>query len=277
MDSGHNAINGGNAQGVYSSGGDIVLAPSGGAKKKRWPIVVAILLFLIAIGAGVGAWFASRPQGGGNGGSGGESGTSSNSLKGKFNNYANYVLFGKDSTDDFNYDDISGLDPYFMTVGSGINDYLETAQNKYSEFSNAYYDGGGKSKIVSLAVYFQYYAGSRPLTMQDIINSYVDNGYNSAVDMINNNYTSDVSIRSYSEYLESEKNLALTWLEVVNNASNAGCISGKTITEGCYSVSEETEKNISNYKKDVSELVFEMLMDASDALDEVYKELYERF
>ena len=45
---------------VVSGGNDIVLAPSGGSKKKRWPLVVGIVLILIAIGAGVGAWTLTK-------------------------------------------------------------------------------------------------------------------------------------------------------------------------------------------------------------------------
>ena len=71
MDSGHNAINGGNAQGVYSASGDIMISSgNGGGKKRKGLLVVAVFLMLIAVGAGVAAWVLSQPNNGEGGGDG---------------------------------------------------------------------------------------------------------------------------------------------------------------------------------------------------------------
>ena len=69
---------------AMSGGGDVVLAPSGSAKKKRWPLVVGIVLILIAIGAGVGIAFNNNV-------------TSKVDCSNSFNRVLNYVLYGNDS------------------------------------------------------------------------------------------------------------------------------------------------------------------------------------
>ena len=72
---------------VMPSGDDIILTPSsnGATKKRRWPVVVAIVLFIVAIGAGVGAWIASQPWG---------KGTKDNN---NLRRYANYVINGDEN------------------------------------------------------------------------------------------------------------------------------------------------------------------------------------
>ena len=76
------------------SGGDIIISSSDGSRggKRRWPIVVAILLFLVAIGAGVGALMIGKPSGGGSG---------DMDAKSTFNRYANYLLYGENTSKEF--------------------------------------------------------------------------------------------------------------------------------------------------------------------------------
>lgn len=257
---------------VVSGGGDVVLAPSGGVKKKRWPLVVGIVLILIAIGAGVGAWIASQPKGG----SGGSGGVSSNTLKGKFNIYANYVLFGKDSAEDFGYDVIMDTTPYFMTEGIDVNNYVKTAQNKYDEFSTAYYENNGKQDIYAMAVYYQYYVEVQPLTMNNVVSSYANNGYDATVKMINEKYdgvTTGVN-QEIDEFVFAERNLSKAWLKMAVEADGQGCFASGMIKEDCYLESEALKNEIINNSQEIIKIFQRVSSNASTVLMRVYNETY---
>ena len=270
MDSGHNAINSGNAQEVYSSGGDIVLAPSGGAKKKRWPIVVAVLLFLIAIGAGVGAWIMSQPQGGGNGGSSGGSGTSSNSLREKFNNYANYVLFGKDDVGDFDYSLISETMPYFMSEGLNIDYYVGVAQDKYDNLAKVY---NGIYDLSNLELYFQYYAAIQHIDISDLIDIYRNNGFDDATMIIRNNYRVSGLNQDLDEYLNVAREISLKYLVIIKDVDVSGCLGDNVDLVECYDFAgDDNYMDLHNRYISLSNRLYSVAIDTMEA---IYKEIYE--
>lgn len=120
---------------VMPSGDDIVLAPSsnGATKKRRWPVAVAIVLFIVAIGAGVGAWIASQPWGSGGG-------VSKTDTKTELSKMIGYILHQDDSLRDFEESDFdSELPTQMLYFGSS-----EDAQNYFTNatrLAQEYNDG----------------------------------------------------------------------------------------------------------------------------------------
>lgn len=166
---------------VVSGEGDVVLAPSnGGGKKRRWPIVVAIVLFVVAIGAGVGAWIASQPWGSG--------GSGDNILR----KYANYVINGDENNNDIG-------DGYVANRVYFIADQVYNAEE--TEF-DLFYENANNLINVSLDVYKD----------DDVADFLVEQRNMLGVFYIYKKYDGKITM---SDYLEGDYSLLVSEIDIV--------------------------------------------------------------
>ncbi len=117
------------AQQPITSGGDIILTPSGG-KKKRWPIVVIVFLVLAIVGVGVGFVFltpSNNPKG--------EQANNDNNYVEKFNIYANYLLYGEKENKEVG--DFDARDSFVVDKKCRDEEYMKELLALYDDFYNA--------------------------------------------------------------------------------------------------------------------------------------------
>lgn len=226
------------------SGGDIIISSSDGSRdgKRRWPIVVAIVLFIVAIGAGVGAWILGMPNRGDDVGS----------TKIALNRLMNYVINGEASNDESDVVYDAGAKYYFITnqntiekqaeLYAGVNNLLDDFVSKYDK---AYINGLSEEKynllndtvndIKQLFDFMQEFYTKRPPTAIDIRNEYFANGRKLMIDLMNDYYDFDIENNKYVDgfydayeaWINNEADLLDLYVSfgcVVNNNVQYGCI-----------------------------------------------------
>ena len=290
MDSGHNAINGGNAQRFRSGASlpvassnreDIILAPSSSDKKRRTPLIIAIILFVVAVGAGVGAWILGQPSGGGGK-------NNSASVRSAFNEYANYITKGIDSDADL---DIKELEEYsepfsyyekIKKLGGDSKEYLKAVNEKFNTFLKVY--GGIYSPIRINDFYYSYFLNSH-MSMQDILNLYNEVGIKDAQEEVMNKYFVDIDNGlfgvDYVDYVSAELKYVLSVLDYYDYINKFECITGTEVDYECVMQNTEGDDNFYNIsdtmvllEQEANLAIGVLFNSATWTLDEIFHELY---
>ena len=226
-----------------SSGGPVAIGGGMQEKKgKKW--IAAVVLFVVFAVALVGGYFLVSyllPRQ-----DNGDVVVDKGNSKIEFNRYANYILYGKDSDADINYDD-ANLVAYFSKIsGEALVEYVENANAKFWSFDKVYYDNSGKEDLGYLKAYFQDFASINPLSEKDIIEKYALGGRTLVERTIAERYVLDGADANLAEYLAAEEELAELRLEILVNAEATGCLRDGDLVADCYGLtSDEGEELMS--------------------------------
>lgn len=230
------------------SGGDIIISSSDGSRggKRRWPIVVAILLFLVAIGAGVGALMIGKPSG------------DNPLLKVSFNEYANYVMYGKTSSDIF---DIHGIDDaYYFEIVVWNKDYDEL--EKIAEYQNAF---GSKiednntlktmyDEQVNYLDFIKQILLKDDVSWIDLMPVYKESGRVAVKSMYNGYYGSSYEETLIKEFIDEYHAWLDGQLDLFDYYNQSGCFSNDYLDDEClFSLIEEEDlQKFQELKDDVA-------------------------
>lgn len=276
MDPSYNNSFGGNNLGANptplppSDQGDIILTPTPGSNKKpKTALIILAVFIIIALFAGIAYLILNR-------GSGDQ--VSQNDLKESFNSYANYVLYGKESTENLTEIPDAGFAPYFEELNSDERvQYVTTATEKYDKFTSLYYAEGRNTDDLTdtnpLQDYFQDYPRVNALGEQDVLELYNRYGKSEATEMIDNNYNITNISNNMAVYVDDLNELSLTYLDIVANIGTSGCLKDGTVIEGCYTLTEN-ESNRMKIFFDITDMQNSFYSRAINALNNLYEELY---
>lgn len=283
-------VSSGDASGVGpvisgDSGGDIIISSSDGSRggKRRWPIVVAILLFVVAIGAGVGALMMGKPSGGGGGDA---------NVRSAFNLYANYLLYGEDTDEDigenmglyylyyFDSQDIElTVDDeeeeqvviYYSELKKRLADFTELVKNNE--------ENDNDSLVIDYSAISADYFTVRQtylLNSGDIRMLFEKNGYDQTVEYINEYYSgfidSDSTLQNalggflidYSNY----------YLAEYNAYKDAGCAMDAIDSDECRNmVNIERDTNIISIDDSIESIIENMRREVIKGCWEVYEKI----
>ena len=198
----------------------------------------------------------------------------------KYNDLANYVLFGEEKTNDLRIGStIQLLVPYFEGLQENeLADYLTKATNKYVSFADSYTQSNSENRVnvVPMKMYFVDYAGMQPLDLEEVVAMYVEGGQAETRIEINNKYR-DVSDgdERFRKYVAASRELAETYLGIVANADKAGCVKQDNMLQGCYSASDAEKEGVEAKVKAVAVATEALKKVAMDAMIAVGAELDE--
>ena len=220
--------------------GDIVLAASG-KKAKKWPFVVLGLVVFAALAA-MGAWMMTR--------GGGEEET----IRGKFNVYANYILYGEESNNELTstYDAENSYKIEDILNDSGIEEqrsYFAKVTEYWKNFVDDYNtstDTGDADNLeyvvdtyINLSVknleFLTQYVNLEKLSAEMIMTMYLANG---------KEYVENYIAQQYKNFIDSENSLMqeyagyeMEYLQItidqMEMLENAGCVTNGTIDDEC--------------------------------------------
>lgn len=251
-------------------------APVGRSRKG---LAVVLVVFLLLVIGGVGAWayFSSGSKGGGGV-------ASEDSVKSAYNEYINYVIYNKEGSEDFDIDDAVSQTPYYYQIGGDERKaFLEKAETKYQSLVDKYYKIGGSYNIGDVKAFYQDLGLVVDHSLEEILNSYQKSGWEATeemIDSISENIDNDSAVAgAYVIALVSyEKSL----LKIVDSASLLGCSSGLILDGSCSGIPEEdltvysdAYYGLEDAKKDVAifgteslKLSYEQVYNHSYELDE---------
>lgn len=223
---------------------DIVLTPTPVNERKsskKWVIVLLAVLAVAAIGLGI-WWLISR----------GDLGGSSLSLPASFNKYANYLLYGKDSTEKIGrYDGVNflyyfdGKNIDFVSDESELaelKDYYKKLTDDLSVFeekvSKSNLEASVKSDIKEYVESAEDYFTLRQTFFPEdtvIRANYFEKGYDGTVEMIKQQYGSfvesdHIALSGMGDFLEE---LALYYLNEFVAYKDNGCTNELDIVYDC--------------------------------------------
>ena len=247
------------AQTVTPDTGDIMLggsAPSG--KKRRWPFVVIGVLALVAVVLGV--VMGVTNMGGGNNTS------SALSVEQSFNNVANYVLYGEDSSEDIGWYDPTRLYYFSNTLLEGSDEdnvqFVDDIVNRWDYFkdkNSAFLmenDEDGAlvewTEIISnYMLFLRDYYETDIFGTDEIQSFYLENGMLKTMELITEKYkrfSLEESPEVYHEYYELVSDLHAMELRAMESYDAAGCfVDGQLVHECVLSVNTASEDNALNY------------------------------
>jgi len=205
--------------------GDIVLPASGSPKKGRKGLVFLILVFVLVLGGGGYLYFSSSFR-------------YSGDIRESFNKYANFLLYGKESTEDMNAE-YSFTEDYYViqqindrdhfadfisksnSLRDAVNKHIETLEsNKNNDIIVQWNILIKKSQFVEV-----YYAKDF-LGYSSIESYYVENGAEKTKEFVVNYYTNNYKendyLNSLIDYNTQRGNAVVERLEIFNSL---GCIS----------------------------------------------------
>lgn len=252
MDSGHDTVYGGNSQSLMSSGvGDVVLPVQ--KKKNRLPLIIAIVAVVLIAGVGILIWALALNR----------SAPTVANLQTVYNRYANYLIYGEDSTKNLEGE----YDRYgIYALHDALNNEDRAYFNKLNELLNNYFNMAGKMEISNLtliqantgiasaASFVVPYGKKGVLGSEDLLKLVVEKGsledVNTAIEEFYKEYAEDSStlFPSYYDYItEANKGEA----EIIYAYKDAGCIEGgKIVYEGCemtFNYAAQEVENDRNY------------------------------
>ena len=259
-----------------SDSGDIIINSAPKSTKKIAPGIIAlIVIVIILLFAGIAFLIINR-----NNGSSGSATPSA--IKEAFNSYVNYVLYGKNSNE--NIEDIANFNtiitPYFESLDNEEKtQYISTAIEKYDSFTNLYYaEGRNLDDLIdtnSLQDYFQDYARIDQLGEADVLDLYNKYGKSETAQMIKKNYNITNISNNLAAYVDDLEELSDTYLNIIANIDNAGCLSNGSIIENCYTLTE-AENNKIQIIFDVIDMWNSFYSKAINTLNNLYAELYQK-
>lgn len=257
---------GGNPQ---VNGGSIVVGgPVQKSGHKKWWAILIVVLLLAAIGGGAFALWKSGVFGGGG------TVTTGNSVKVAFNEYANYVLLGRDSKDDVTEEMVEESEPFFESITDigEMNQYLKKVNEKYEKLESVYYSDSGyeDDDLFAIKVYFQEFPSINEIDGEDLLLAYKNTGINVANEMIEEAYYSVELGQPLEEYVNTLKDFAEAQLQMYIDMDKAGCLG----TDECYGKTDGGLDLMLTYIIEIDEMVGRMRVMAREALIEMYSDIY---
>ena len=258
-----------------SDSGDIIINSAPKSTKKIAPGIIAlIVIVIILLFAGIAFLIINRN----NGGSGS---AAPSAIKEAFNSYANYVLYGKDSTEDI--EDITNSDVVITPYFESLNDdekaqYITTATEKYNNFINLYYaEDRNLDDLVDtnpLDDYFQSFPRIKILSEQDVLDLYNQYGKSEATQKIKDNYNIANVSNNIAVYIDDSEELSNAYLDIIANIDAAGCIKEGAVIDGCY---KQTEADVAELQVffDITNIKNNVFLEAINSLSNLYGELYQ--
>ena len=242
---------------------DIVLTPTPVNERKsskKWAIVLLAVLAVAAIGLGI-WWLISR----------GNLGGSSLSLPASFNKYANYLLYGKDSTEKIGRYDGANFLYYFDGKNidfvsddselAELKDYYKKLTDDLSVFeekaSKSNLEASVESDVEEYVENAEDYFTLRQTFFPDELSIrmyYLDNAYDGTVEMIKQQYGGFVDsdhfvLSNMGDYLEE---LSLYYLNEYVAYKDNGCTNELDVDYNCQrEVSFEYDKSKNELEKAV--------------------------
>ncbi len=231
--------------------GDILLPGSEKKGGKKWLYVVlgvAVAVILVVFGA----WMIAKGDGGSESGNGNTAGAN---VVQSFNEYANYIIYGRTSSDAISEDTVLDFTPYFEGLigdASKLAEYLKKAEDEYAGFAEVYYANGHNYNLGTIAGYFQGYPNV----------------------LIGNSIS--VSEDEYlDEYLQAVNDLSNFETTIINKANELGCVNNGIIDTECYVPSEDEVKQLGDYTVAEQNALANLKVMAMRTLTQVYNELYD--
>lgn len=239
-------------QNVISNSDDIILTkPTIKKSIKPFLIVIGLILVVLA-GLGVCFFIVNRNN----------SKIQTEEVSKSFESFANYLLFERISDEpiDANYydDTLYALDCNNKTKNE-CNDFFKEANALLDNFLNSNYKEIVAEEYIDDINYYvstfkNYYTYiiTSELSDDDILNYYIENGYEETLKYISDYYSSLVNAEndlliSYGNYLLEKADVVA---EIINEANQAGCLEGDHYNQGCISdtliISDRTAERFLN-------------------------------
>ncbi|MBR0372332.1 hypothetical protein IJH72_00075 [Candidatus Saccharibacteria bacterium] len=251
---------------ISSGTGDIVL--NNAPKKKVNKIVIVVLVVMIGLLALAGIIYVAS-NGFGNFGI-----ANSGSLQGSFNEYVNYVILGKDSSEELNNEDIIATQPYFIGLSNKEREqYIQKANKKYGVFEEKYLKTEGEIDIESMKSFYQLYPGVSALSQDDIFKEYLENGKVSTERLIDATYSVSGANQYLGAYLDAEKVLAGLELQLIIEINEKRCVVNGEILDNCYTMTDDELQSFRLEKGRVMESYSELGAEALSTILSINDEL----
>ena len=221
-------------QPISSGTDDIILSGDGtGLKSKKGLIISVIVALVVAVVIGVvvalmnSGIFAKSEQ------------EKESNLAAAFNSFANYVMYGEESTEKVNFSDISSSAPYFMDLAyDEREEYIEKAQEKYDNLEAAYYEYMGYDENGELV------GIDEEEVVEEENNENESNDEDEILEMYKSVYGSidgiDILESYYVDYASVEP---FTEEELVDYYTNNGIIATRDLVDKRYQIFDYAESN----------------------------------
>lgn len=244
MPVGGNVPVGGNMVPTPSVTGDIVLSTE--PKKKKTGIIVLLILVVLAIVTGVGYVIWTNVSGGGGGK------TAPVGVKEAFNRYANYFVYGEESTEPIGAESFDAVEESYFeeqtkTLSAERVEYFDNTETYFKNFYDVYSktlsddQDQGKDVLAMLDDYGErlnlvadYYKGN-DVTRPMVVEEYVSNGESSAKTLINDTLAryKDIGDIYGMNYYNVALERANEMLDLVKIYESNGCIKEGSLDYDC--------------------------------------------
>lgn len=248
-----NTANSASSQSFFSTSNQVAPAP---APKKRWPLILGIVLGVLLIG-GIAASAFLLP---------GSGSVPANSLEAKFNTFANYLLFGEEKSDKLPEYDEDKVYRVVAAYGDYDSDesreYFKKLNLLFDDFLNSYQSGPSSETvnryIDSYRIVQDDFSGI-VLPEEEIIKSFIDDGPEGAETMISGYYQT----KKDEPLVETYQKTDLNYVAILSIYQQSGCIDGYVINDACVeAIADVNLQNLINSQDSLFETISNQL-DAS--------------
>lgn len=294
----------GNIAPISSGTGDVVLGGGAGAsgqKSHKW-VVIVVILIVLAIAGGLIAMVLLGGKRNENGGDSG--GNNIANTRDALNSYVNYVLFGKESSENVDMEMIFNQQAYFISEGlkgKELETYLGVSEEKINKFRELYYhdrettinldeikgedfeiteemiaktDTTGTISTGPITDYFQLYPKIQPLSDQEIVNLYGHGDSNAQTEAVEKYYFANGNGGALlREYADLQKQITLAELGILQRNMSNGCNVGVIYETACLNITEDETKEYYDKTAMASILISELSGEARYTIMNLYNEL----
>lgn len=222
---------------VASGTGDVVLGGVEPKKSKRGLIVVIVLCLMISV-AGLVAYVFNRNTNRDTG----SVQTLAGNYREAFNEYANYILYGKDSLNDI---ENSYQPDVFYAIWQAADEkdeaFFSRSRTLFDNVVKQLGNSGGNIDLVLFNSYasifdFYYLYNTVPkVSSADILEKYLQSGKEATSEYINSSYKIFEESSDLAQlYGQNQKEIDLLTLDQVDAAYSNGCIENSAINQSCF-------------------------------------------
>lgn len=260
---------------------DLVINNGGKKKRSFLPIVIAVVAILAVVG-GVTAYFLVS-----NNTSQNSTGTTSRlSLKDAYNSYLNFLLFEKESINDIEFNEEMILQLSSGAIANRIIEttnkelYLKQLADKYTALENKYEEETSQVIDESLYDYFCLYTSLPMLGENRVVSLYASQGKDYVSQIISEYYNPEQYNGFIKTYIEAQKIIAESNLEIAEKAASFGCINNNELQADCIQLHNEQIYNNDLSMKLASaygssdQAVAELGVDATQEIISLYTVIY---
>ena len=249
---------------VVSGTGDVVLGGVEPKKSKRGLIVVIVLCLMISV-VGLVAYVFNRNTNRDTG----SVQTLAGNYREAFNEYANYILYGKDSLNDI---ENSYQPDVFYAIWQAADEkdeaFFDKSKVLFGNITNQLQKQENSIDFIAFNDYantfdFYYLYNTVPkISSADILEKYLQNGKEAVSEYINSSYEAfEESSDLAQSYGRGQKEIDLLTLDQIDIAHANGCIENGAINQSCFNSLEM--KDISERKTSLTMSVNRVIYDAS--------------